>query len=82
MIGLEAAQTIVAGLADVVGGQAPVIGAGAHRLVDLGRQDNSLAAPALRQPAPDNPLGDALTTRVRRGLRLTVDVSRVDEVDA
>ena len=49
----------------------------AHRAVDLGRQHDLLAPPAaLRQPAPDDLLGDALAVLA------AVDVGGVEEVDA
>jgi hypothetical protein len=50
VIGLQPAQAVLAGLANVVGRQAPVVGPGAHRLVDLRREHDPVPAPALRQP--------------------------------
>src|SRR5262249_17035045 len=77
VVGLEAAQALVAGPPDVQGRQAIVVRSLAHAAVDLGRQDDALAtSTALRQPAADDLLGDALA-------RLpAVDVGRVEEVDA
>ena len=61
VVGLEPPQAVLAGPADVVGRKAALVWPLAHRAVDLGRQHDLLAPPAaLRQPAPDDLLGDAL----------------------
>src|SRR5437667_19315 len=61
VVGAQAAQAALARLADVIGGEAPVVRTRAHPPVDLGREDDPLApATALREPAADDLLGDAL----------------------
>jgi len=62
---------------DVPGGQAAAVRPVGHLAVHLGRQDHLVAAaPALREPAPDDLFGDALTELP------AVDVGGVEEVDA
>src|SRR4029077_7238066 len=77
VVGLEAAQALVAGPTDVQRGRASVVRSLAQAAVDLRRQHDALAtAAALCKPAADDLLGDALA-------RLpAVDVRRVEEVDA
>jgi hypothetical protein len=82
VVGLQPAQAVLAGLADVVGGEVPVVRAGAHRLVDLGRENDPLPAPALGEPAADDLLRGAEALLHVRGLRAAVDVGGVEEVDA
>jgi len=75
-VGLEAPQRGLA-LADDAGGQQlALVGPVAHRPVDLGGDDDLVAAPAaLGEPAADDLLGDALA------LAPAVDVGRVEDVD-
>src|SRR5207249_3608450 len=62
---------------DVVRGGPRVVRRLAHRGIDLGGEDDRLAAAAaLREPAADDLLGDALAAAP------AVDVGRVEEVDA
>jgi len=83
VVGLQAAEAVLGGLADLAGGQVLVVGAAAHRLVDLGRQDDLVAvAVALGQPAADDLLGGAVALLHVGALRPAVDVGGVDEVDA
>src|SRR5918998_915813 len=70
VIGAEPPQTRLDGAHDVVAGQALVVGAGAHRAADLGR-DQALVAVGAEGFAEDL-LGQALG----------VDVGGVDQVDA
>ena len=67
VVGLQPAQAVLAGAPDVVGGQAALVGPVAHPAVDLGGQHDPLApSAALRQPAADDLLGDALAASSRR----------------
>src|SRR5437016_4585796 len=76
VVGAQAAQAALARLADVIGGEAPVVRTRAHPPVDLGREDDPLApATALREPAADDLLGDALARAP------AVHVGRVEEDD-
>ncbi|KAG1432787.1 hypothetical protein G6F57_022699 [Rhizopus arrhizus] len=55
VVGLQAAQAILARFPDVVCGQPAVIGPQPHGLVALGGQHDAVAPRAvLRQPAPDD----------------------------
>ena len=77
VIGLQAAQAFFAGAADVIGGQEALVGPFAHAPEDLGGDDDFLApTAALREPAPDDLLGDAFAHFP------AVDVGGVEEVDA
>ncbi len=77
VVGLQAFERTFHGLADVQGGEAVVIGPVAHAAVDLGGQDDLLAASAaLGEPAPDDLFGDAFADLP------AVDVGGVEEVDA
>src|SRR5205823_1944948 len=76
-VGLQAAEALVARAPDVVRGEPRVVRPLAHRGIDLGGEDDRLAAAAaLREPAADDLLGDALAAAP------AVDVRRVEEVDA
>jgi hypothetical protein len=46
-VGPQAAKAVLAGLADVVGREATIVGSGAHRLVQLGGEHDLVAAAAL-----------------------------------
>ncbi|MNL14788.1 hypothetical protein D3C87_1357450 [compost metagenome] len=81
MIGLQATKTIFASLPDVIGREPPIVRALAHRLVDLGRQDDPVAPTALSQPAPDDLLGEAVALLHIRRLGATVHVCGIEEVD-
>jgi hypothetical protein len=74
-IGLQAAQRLLGGGADVVGGQPLAVVLGAH----LGREDDRIARAAPGHPAPDDLL--ALAAAVA-GHPLRIAVSGVDEVAA
>ena len=77
VIGLQAAQAGFAGAANVQRREAAFVGPVAHIAVDFGGDDDFLAPPAaLREPAPDDLLGDAFA------LFPAVDVGGVEEVDA
>jgi hypothetical protein len=82
VIGLQPAQAVLTGLADVVGRQVPVVGAGAHRLIQLGREHDPVPAPALGQPAADDLLRGAVALLHVGRLRPAVDVGGVEQVDA
>src|SRR5438128_3388221 len=76
VVGAQAAQAALARLADVRGGEAPVVRTRAHPPVDLRREDDPLApAATLREPAADDLLGDALARAP------AVHVGRVEEDD-
>src|SRR5262249_45437535 len=77
VVGLEASQAALAGAPDVERGEPLVVRSAAEPPVHLGGEDDLVAPPAaLRQPATDDLLGDALA-------RLPpVDVRGVEEVDA
>ena len=57
-------------------------GAESHRLVDLRRQDDLVAAPGALQPTADDLLRDAVALRHVGRLRPAIDVGGVEEVDA
>jgi hypothetical protein len=76
-VGLQPAQRLVTGLDDVARGQALVVGALAHPAVHLRRDHHRFApTPALREPPPDDLLGDAFAELP------AVHVGRVVELDA
>jgi hypothetical protein len=77
VVGLEALEGRIARTADAQRRQVSLVGPFAHLLVDLGGDHGPVAAPAaLREPAPDDLLGQALA-----GMP-AVDVGGVEEVHA
>src|SRR5262249_28827004 len=77
VVGLQPSQAALAGAPDVERGESLVVRSTAEPPVHLGGEDDLVAPPAaLRQPASDDLLGDALA-------RLPpVDVRGIEEVDA
>jgi hypothetical protein len=76
VIGLEPSQAVLTGPPDVVGRETTLVRALAHLVVHLGRQHDPLAPrAALRQPAPDDLLGDALAELP------AIHIGGVEEVD-
>ena len=76
-VGPETFEALITGTADVMGRQAGIVRTPAHPSVDLGGQDDLLAAaPTLRQPAADDLLGHSLAGAP------AVDVGGVEEGDA
>src|SRR5207245_2427624 len=77
VIGLQAAQTFLAGAPDVKGRQARLIGPGTHIAVHL-RGNDHLIAPttALRKPAPDDLFGNTFAYFP------AINVGAVPEVEA
>jgi hypothetical protein len=57
MIGLQPPKAGLARPSDVIRGEAAIVRAGAHRLVQLGSQDNAIATATLSEPATDDLLG-------------------------
>ena len=72
MVGLEAAERVLARLKDVPPRASPVIRAGSRRIVNLGRDDGLVTASARGECPADDPLA----------FPLGVDVGRIDEVEA
>ena len=64
------------------GRQPPVVRARSHRLVDLRRQDDFVAATIALHPAADDLFRDPVALLHVGRLRPAVDISRVEEVDA
>jgi hypothetical protein len=82
VVGLQSTQTVLARRADVVSREAPIIGSGAHRLVQLGGEHDLVATPAtLGQPAADVFLRDPVTLLHVGRLRAAVNIGGVDKVD-
>src|SRR5690242_13537010 len=76
MVRPQALQGRLAGLADVKGGQPPVVGPVAHGVVKFcGKNDLFASASALVEPASDDPLGQTLA------FLPAVNVRSVKEID-
>jgi hypothetical protein len=73
-VDLQPAKALVAGLDDVTPRQAAVVGPLTHLAVDLGRDDQRIAArrPAIVQPSAEHLLAD----------RFLIDVGCIKEIDA
>ena len=67
MIGLQPPKAVIARPSDVmIGGEAAIVRAGAHRLVQLGRQDKTVAASPVNSPKFMVPRANRLTCRPER----------------
>src|SRR5690606_36311578 len=75
VIGLQPPQTVLAGFADMIGRQAPIIWAFTHLVVHFSCQDNTVPASPLSQPAPDDLLRTSLPEPS------TVNIGCIEEVD-
>jgi hypothetical protein len=82
VIGLQPPEAVLAGLSYVVGGQVPVVWAGAHRLVDLRRENDPVTASALGEPTANDLLRDPVTALHVGRLWPAVDAGGIEQVDA
>ena len=82
MVGLQTPQTVLAGLANMVGRQAAAVRARNHGLIELRCQHHFIALASLSEPLAHDLFRDAVSERNVRPLRTAVDVSRIDEIDA